>query len=220
LVLQLFVMPRARRFDTRFDSARRGEITSIRLAADQPAPDGPEVTLPMTVQLRPRWPYFGVVGVLTSLLVGSGLAALVMASGLFAAANGVLSWQDLGGPAAVVESALAAFSLAFTFTSGRETLTVSEDGVSLHKRRGLNPSIKWSDMRLFAIASNSGRQDPKVIVFTIAGPDGFVMWPYVKRMAWDIYLRPTIPCEQYERQMEALLSLIAVRTGLPLYDLR
>ena len=31
---------------------------------------------------------------------------------------------------------------------------------------------------------------------------------------------PMVPFEEYDRQMERFLSLIAARTGLPLYDLR
>jgi hypothetical protein len=32
--------------------------------------------------------------------------------------------------------------------------------------------------------------------------------------------RPALSKEEYDRQMQALLSLIVARTGLPLYDLR
>jgi len=34
------------------------------------------------------------------------------------------------------------------------------------------------------------------------------------------FAKPTISSEEYDKQMQALLSLIAGRTGLPLYDLR
>ncbi len=33
-------------------------------------------------------------------------------------------------------------------------------------------------------------------------------------------LRPVLPPEEYQRQVQSLLSLIVARTGLPLYDLR
>jgi hypothetical protein len=32
--------------------------------------------------------------------------------------------------------------------------------------------------------------------------------------------KPTVPFEEYDRQMDALVSLIVEKTGLPLYDLR
>ncbi len=35
-----------------------------------------------------------------------------------------------------------------------------------------------------------------------------------------LFFEPTIPFAEYDRQMERLLAIITVRTGLPLYGLR
>jgi hypothetical protein len=47
-----------------------------------------------------------------------------------------------------------------------------------------------------------------------------IRWTRLARTRWYSVLVPTISDEEYQRQVDALLSYIAARTGLPLLDLR
>jgi hypothetical protein len=221
LLVNLFVIPREHRFEERFQRARRGESATLPLAANQPLPDIAQLTLPIKIELRPSRSNLLLVGVSSSLVVGFGLAILVVVTCLFAVANGAFYFTDALGLAAVLGSVAAILALVITFTFGPRTLSLDDAGVSVSQRHSPNQSVLWDDVRLFAIAADSGgKRNPKTVVYTLAGPNAFVMWPYVRRLAWDTYDRPVTPFLEYERQMESLLSLIAARMGLALYDLR
>ena len=45
-------------------------------------------------------------------------------------------------------------------------------------------------------------------------------WTWFLRKTYWVDLEPTISHDEYNRQMQALLSLVAAKAGLPLYDLR
>ena len=85
-------------------------------------------------------------------------------------------------------------------------------------------TIKWSEARLFAIGRAVGRkQHPKVLVYTLVAPElrtYVIWWRLCRPPRWYDTQEPTMPFEQYDQYMQALLSLIADRTGLPLRDLR
>ncbi len=100
-------------------------------------------------------------------------------------------------------------------------MEITEHGLMLRHSSSPDQSIRWDDVRLFAVgASDGGKHNPVSMAYILAGPNASVTWSRIHRLTWYIYLRPNIPLEEYNRQMGALLGLIAARTGLLLYDLR
>lgn len=61
------------------------------------------------------------------------------------------------------------------------------------------------------------------INYELSGAYEILRWPHVRQtmpFAFSKLVKPAIPLEQYNRQMDALLSIITAKTNLPLYDLR
>src|SRR5262249_36848797 len=63
---------------------------------------------------------------------------------------------------------------------------------------------------------------PHPIVYELSSAHDVVRWAWMRQNNRRVifFAQPTVSAEEYERQMQALLSLIAAKTGLPLYDLR
>lgn len=80
-------------------------------------------------------------------------------------------------------------------------------------------TIKWSEARLFAIYPSRKPSDlPRY--YELSGKDAIVRWRRMRPDAPFRFTKKPASFDEYDRQMEALLSLIAAKTGLPLYDLR
>ena len=60
------------------------------------------------------------------------------------------------------------------------------------------------------------------IMFELSSAHDVVRWGWMRRNSMRVifFARPASSAQEYERQMQRLLSLIAAKTGLPLYDLR
>jgi hypothetical protein len=74
-------------------------------------------------------------------------------------------------------------------------------------------------MRLFAIRGR-GKQGTPATRYELATERWAVEWRRLRHVRWYSFEQPEFPFDEYDRQMEALLSLLAAKTGLPLYDLR
>ena len=60
-----------------------------------------------------------------------------------------------------------------------------------------------------------------VILDELSSATEIARWNWVQRPnRFRMSLVPTVPLDDYHRQMQALNGLIVARTGLPLYDLR
>jgi hypothetical protein len=100
----------------------------------------------------------------------------------------------------------------------RQELVASETGISL-KQGFSTTSIPWSAARLFAV-TGTYTPAPDVIRYSLDGSGATIRWSlYTKPPRWKT-LKPVAPFAEYDLQMRALLSLVAVKTGLPLLDLR
>jgi hypothetical protein len=195
------------------------------LAAEQPTPHAALVRLPLTITLGYHkalvlWMMGGVV-----------LMALLFAGAIFA---GVMSLPNTGPllltshrllSFLVIFSVLAVIGLALLFVVvfsglGRQQIEVTEHGLCTRygERTG---RVMWEEAHLFALYGTFGAQKSRaVLTYELSSAREIVRWIWVQRKTYVLGLKPTIPLDEYNRQMQALLSLIAARTGLPLYDLR
>ncbi len=179
------------------------------LATEQPQPDVAALTLPCKIKLRPKWTppilCFVVVGIITfTPLTILFLNTPPLPFWLYAIGYG----EFLLFP--ILTSAL--FLLA-----GWQTIIVTDEGLKVRAEQF--EKIKWEDARLFAIYPANKRSEPP-IRYELSGPKTIVRWKRMQRGVSSLLTKTPAPFDEYDRQMEALLALIAAKTGLPLYDLR
>ena len=104
---------------------------------------------------------------------------------------------------------------------GRQNVEVTEQG--LRSRYGGKKSfVRWEDARLFAKYNAwSMQKSGSSLSYELSSARDIARWSWVLRPnPFHIQMVPTVPFEEYTRQMQALDALIVARTGLPLYDLR
>lgn len=218
----LWVLPATHRFDAYLEAAWRGDDAQLPLADHQPEPDATALTLPITIQLRLR--RRGLVSMDVVFFLMASLYALAygltetppIQPGLLAASMFVIVASIFSG------CAVALFVHCAEVTRNR--ITVSDKGLSQHLP-GLASdlyAITWSEARLFAITRGRKKRPGDVVyMLATAGPVKFVIWPRLcQPPRWYTTLEPTMPFAKHDQQMQALLSLVAARTGLPLRDLR
>lgn len=190
------------------------ENTSVSLAAEQPVPDETALTLPCTIKLRPKWKIPLIcLAVLTPLSCGA-LLWLTYTTPVDP------SWIPSSIGISIFMSTLLA---SLPWLLGWRSIKITERGVTVQEANfinwGGNSSIKWSEVCLFAIYPARKPTDQRMY-YELAGRTAIVRW---RRMRPDDpfrFTKPPASFEEYDRQMDALLSLIAAKTGLPLYDLR
>jgi hypothetical protein len=206
-----------RRIEQRRQEAAFGD--QMLLAAEQPVPEAASLLLPTTIKLRlsKRFVLFGVVEMLVVVvLVGGYLIYSLMrnhfSSGFFI----------------VIGLFLALFlittGVAFAMISRQlsQQLDITEDGLT-SRYMGTVSSIRWGEATLFATYAAFGAQKSKAIsTYELSGANSLVKWTWYKYKGKNSFMsiRPTIPIDEYNWQMQALLLLVVARTGLPLYDLR
>ncbi len=105
-------------------------------------------------------------------------------------------------------------------TPGRQQIKVTEGGLAA--RNGIQTSrVLWHEACLFVMYGTfSAQKNGAAITYELSSARDIVRWTWVLRKTHWVGLEPTIPRDEYNRQMQALLSLVAAKTGLPLYDLR
>lgn len=206
---QRFQLLEPRRQTAARDGAR-GEHTSL-LASPQPLPDASALSLPWTIRLKPRWQgILFVTGILWLWLVGL-FESVAFGWGL----SGSFLWLAL-----IVFTVFTILVGLLLLMGGAHCLVVSEEGLCVHIGLKHSPLLRWEEARLFAIPTGRLRVRPP-IQYELSNSASILRWPWVRRgsLSW-LNLTPELAWADYERQMEALLSVIAARTGLLLYDLR
>ena len=188
------------------------------LAAEQPTPDAAAVRLPLTITLgyHKAFVLWVMGGVVLMALLFAGVISLSNTGPLFLTSHRLLLFL-------VIFSILAVNGLVFLFVIvfsglGRQQIEVTEHGLCT---RYPGRTVMWEEARLFALYSTFGAQKSgAAITYELSSARDIVRWTWVQRKTYFLGLKPTLPLDEYNRQMQALLSLIAARTGLPLYDLR
>jgi len=95
------------------------------------------------------------------------------------------------------------FLLMFIFF--RERVEVTEEGLRV-RRRGSTSIVRWQEARLFAKVWETE--------YELSSASSIARWTRVFDTS---VIKPTIPLDEYQRQMDGLLLLIAERAGLRLY---
>lgn len=179
------------------------------LATTQPPPNATALPLPATIALMTGW---------AATLVGS-LWLLPFVT-LAAASFVILIWSTAQTPQILVVSLLLAVPLlALLQLSMYQRIEVTEAGLTLVSWSG-RQRIPWQEVRLFAIAPGIKPTKPPSR-FELASPTVLVRWDQAIREGRPLLFQRLFgPPQEAVHQRELLLSLIAGRTGLPLYDLR
>lgn len=189
--------------------AAAAPASSGTLATVQPPPNATALPLPATITLRPGW----AATLVASLLLLPFVAATI-------AFFPILIWSTAPLlPTLGVSLLLGVPVLTLLWLSMDQRIEVSEAGLTLVSWSG-RERIPWQEVRLFAIAPGIKPTKPPSR-FELASPTVMVRWDQAIREGRPLLFQRLFgPSQEAVYQRELLLSLIAGRTGLPLYDLR
>jgi len=191
------------------------------LAAEQPTPDTASLPLPTTITSRPgKKTFLLTVGlVLPMALLFAGWQMWLDSFPLLPHSNHLLSFFVLFSM--VFVPVLVFFLVLFLTPLSHGKITVTESGLTARQGMEKTHTVMWQEARLFAMYGTYGRQKSGAsITYELSSARAIARWTWVLRKTYWGGLEPTIPRDEYNRQMQALLSLVAAKTGLPLYDLR
>jgi hypothetical protein len=218
-VFSLFWALRFRALNLRRQAAANGD-PAVPLALRQPVPNGAALPLPFTVRLIPRRGPSYILGsiagaILLPICFGYLFQSLANPDDSFFITNIIFS--------------IIFFSIAIGFAIllaiiliryGYNKITATEAGLTIQERTTIR-FIPWNEARLFAITRGIKRTGtPTFYELSSATTFGTpLLWLHPNTLI-PPNMKPALPFDEYDGQMEALLSLIAAKTGLPLYDLR
>jgi hypothetical protein len=215
-ILQLRYWGRIER--RRFAAVRGNQLF---LAAEQPAADGASLPLPTTINTsrRGKKAFLLIIGMtLLMAMFFAGWFTWFDSNPLLLIADHLLNFLVLTAIGSVA-SLILLFAILLS-PLARSQIKVTEEGLAARESMQA-PTITWHEARLFAMYGTFGGQKRGAsITYELSSARGIVRWTWFLRKTYWVDLEPTIPHDKYNRQMQALLSLVAAKTGLPLYDLR
>jgi hypothetical protein len=114
-------------------------------------------------------------------------------------------------------------ALTLLLTSSKEEVTATSYG--LIKKNGMTTEqIMWQDARLFAIdVIPNATKYPYPAAFELTGKEQVVTFQWVHKYSGGLsffFAKPLMSYEEYDQQMQILLTIISRQTGLPLCDVR
>ena len=227
------------RLEQRRQAATRGDHNL--LASEQPQPDATALPLPITLcprlsrlsqhsrvrymqirrRLRIRFLVMGLLALIVLILmyvVLSYLLTLLPGSRL---SPQTFTLFFLGSVAFVI-LLLFGLSLGIRYARGREQLTITEHGLMKIGPWGKIHSVSWQQARLFAIDGMYGLKKMDRIIptrYELSSAHNIVHWGPLLNTAV-VSGEAGSSLQAQANYVQALHSLIAARTGLPLYDLR
>lgn len=204
----------------RKQAAGDGEEAGVPLASPHPVPNGEALPLPCQVTLQPRK---GPL-VAYTLLVGAGtfvVYSLVYSLTLEDRLDLLRDWPlHLILPLLLGGQFFWRFSKPQRIRIAADELLVQDplyDWLGNNWQTGVH-RIAWQEARLFAI--RSGPLGTPATRYELSSPTSVVTFGRARSTRWWRLYRPVLAWENYAFQMDALLDLIAAKTGLPLYDVR
>ncbi len=219
--LPLFVL--TRRFYKKAEQQRIAAIQgniSGKIAEEQPIANTFTLRLPVTLAVRANWRFI-VSFVILPFCLGLVIAFLVLyyfllrEFPLFSNMPTGLLLAIIVGTSLFLVIVIGVTLLIFVRRM-RQYIQVSEDGIQ-GRFLGEESSLRWDEIKLFALW---GGKSKSMRAYEIAGANGMVRWTIPVKKRWYNSLVATQPFEEYDKQMQAVLALIATKTQLPLYDLR
>lgn len=200
-----FLLLRLRRVDQRRTRALQGDQSL--LTASQPVPDENALSLPTTLQLRPRR---------RSFLAMSGIISIVAVISSFTGSSFSLTLPALTIELAIVLVTFLIFAVMILRPQMQYDIEVNEHGLSV-THDNVRTTVKWSDARLFAV--NDPKKPKRAKVYELATSETVARWMWLPPgMTFSYAFHPPLPLEEYHRQ-QAVLQLIEAKTHLPLYDI-
>jgi len=176
------------------------------LKSEQPIPDPNDLSIPATITLDVDRRFKTLVYICVAIcMVGMIVTDFLVTDGQF--------WRP--------QYILATLSMFATFIYGAKRLTskpyftITEDAVE-SSVMGVTRSIGWDDIAVFCTHANKKNGEPESIELSNASTKVIILWPHPGMRRY----YPAISYADYDRQMEALLSLIAAKTDLLLVDVR
>lgn len=184
------------------------------LFSTQPSRNEHALALPVTIEVKMRMTSFFL---LSTGLVILYLSLLALALSLQYVSFAALRFLMLTNGGMLLSSLLFVWLVArIAARYAHQKITVTEQGITI-RYRGKTRSLAWNEARFFSL-HGSARFGRTPLLYELASMKRSVVW--VQLRARSFWLRPLIPFEAYQQQMNALSALVAARTGLPLYDLR
>lgn len=205
------------------------EKSLVTLATPQPAADAEALVLPTVIQYRDPWflvlaaglGLFGSTPILVFFLI------YVITSIYFPA-----FFQFVSFPAFILGIAMSALYIGVFLLVHLVRLTrpvgleITEAGISRRIGRSEKKHfVAWSEVHLFALAIHPGaflRRRSPLFYYEMEGKGTAVRWLASLERYRGIARSPQageMSPEEYQCKMQALLAVIAAKTGLPLYDL-
>lgn len=189
------------------------------LASEQITLSESAFPLPLRIKMHLHWP-----GVLIIIAIYMALILLVLyisflttiASGATAAfgSQQFLLFLVISLPVIILPIPVVPFIF---FLRSKRSIEVTADGLKVNDVSAVH-YVPWNEARLFAIYM--GKKDTPPTYYELSSAKDIVRWGWTHKFTNFSTEVPTVPVDEYHRQMQALLSLIAAKTRLPLYDLR
>jgi hypothetical protein len=210
-----------KRIEPRRFAAAREEYTF--LATEQPWSEEVPMLLPPVIVLRRSREYFLRVA---AMLLAYAILVASFFTGWLTLDKGMTLFPS--NPLLVFVVTFLAFGLfslcilfALSFSSyGQQQIIVTEGGVTVHDNHQMH-TVMWKEARLFAMYNTLGAQKSgAAVTYELSSARDIVRWTWVLRKTYWVGLEPAISHDEYNWQMQALLSFVTAKTGLPLYDLR
>jgi hypothetical protein len=193
------------RLELRRQAAARGIGADDFLATEQSSPRTVSPSLPITISIRAKRGMRLIAWLSVALFVIAVSAGEAVDHGVWS----VPFFLALLG-------ALGSGSFLARLLIGERQIEVTEDQFTM-RVASIEQAVPWEEARLFAITH--GRH--ATLTYELASATASAPWMWLRLDTFTArFYEPTIPQYEYDRQMEALLALIAAKTGLPLYDLR
>jgi hypothetical protein len=175
------------------------------LAEDQPLSDAEALAVPIVIIQRPGW----LVDALLPLL--GGIYAVFFPF--------IVIPESVLHPSIQFLAASLLLMLVFTirgFLAYYQRIEIQAEGLTV--KSGFRcQTIRWDEVRLFAIDGATVPSE-RPSSYELSSTTTIVRWHLQSNASPFYHLTP--PFGEYNRQMAALLSFIAAKTRLPLYDLR
>ena len=212
-----------KRLEQRRQTATRGDQSL--LAAEQPMSDANALPLPTTIEQRPNWAVLlAIPGMIIILTIVFVLVIINLLPQTLPSHRPVPSFAPIiiAVVTIFIMLLISGLLVAAMYFRVRQQITVTQDGILIFGFRKIH-AIRWDQARLFAIIGLYGAKKYKTpFFFELSNADEVIRWNWMRKSNHRIifFAKPTIPQADYDRQMQALNSLIAAKTGLPLNDLR
>ena len=207
-----------KRLDKRRSLAVLGDQSM--LATEQPVPNVNALPLPISIELRPpnRFYYIWLGAIIVGGLTGGIIVPFLLHTGNHTGNHSSLIVLII---VLAILVAVLILMLAILFFILRKQMRyqvhVDEQGISVSYSK-ITTRVDWNTARLFTV--NAVKKPRRPRFYELANEDTLVRWIWVQRDITPLYiLRPTIPQEEFDRQMQGLLEVVAGKTHLPLYDI-